>query len=416
MSATVYLKRLPSIRDILRTSGVVTHFQPILSARAKSIVGLEALSRGQMPGEDIISPTTLFRMAAEAGVTDGIETLCRQRAVENFSRLTARSADLTLFMNLHIAAGQTPFQLAHEVEQLVAAAHVAPGNVAIEILEAEIEDMGQVRALVNRLRSQGFLIVLDDVGAGFSNLDRVPLIKPDLLKVDRNLITHVDTDYHKRGTLKSLVDLGRKIGALVVAEGVETEDEAMVTLELGADLLQGYFLGHPRPVTSMIGEELTGAHERVVALAKKFRGRMVEKINERKLQHGRFGVIVAQILGQLEGARIDEFDDILAATVQRYPSIECVYVLDHAGVQLTETVGNPAIRWRAPGGIFRPAPKGADHSLKEYYFLLDMEPHRYTTEPYVSLASGSVSQTISSYFREGQHGKTCVLCVDVLCD
>jgi hypothetical protein len=166
----------------------------------------------------------------------------------------------------------------------------------------------------------------------------------------------------------------------------------------------------------MGGDELTGAHARVSALAKKFRTRMVEKINERKLQHGRFGVIVGQILDELAGARVEEFGEILAATVRRYPSIECVYVLDHSGIQITETVGNGSIQRRAHGGIFRPAPKGADHSLKEYYFLLDMEPHRYTTEPYVSLASGSVSQTISSYFVEVEHGRTCVLCVDVLCD
>ena len=114
-----------------------------------------------------------------------------------------------------------------------------------------------MRSLVDLLRSRGFLIVLDDVGSGHSNLDRIPFIKPDLLKVDRTLIARIDTDYHKRGTLKSLVDLGRKIGALVVAEGVETEGEAMVALELGADLLQGLCLGRPNDADFMRREGLS---------------------------------------------------------------------------------------------------------------------------------------------------------------
>ena len=88
-------------------------------------------------------------------------------------------------------------------------------------------------------------------------------------------------------------------------------------------------------------------------------------------------------------------------SVGKYPSVECVYVLDHAGIQVTDTVCNPSIRRREHGAIFRPAPRGTDHSLKDtYYSLLDVEPDKHTTDPYVSLASGSISQTISTHFRD----------------
>ena len=417
MSGASCPKTLPSIGDILRAKGVVTHFQPILSARQKSIVGLEALSRGFVPGEGVIGAQALFRMAEEAGVTDGIESLCRRQTVHSFSRVAARARDLMLFMNLHVPASHPPHAIASELDALLDSSGLPAGNIAIEILEAEIQDMGQVRALVDLLRTRGFLIVLDDVGSGYSNLDRIPYIKPDLLKVDRSLISRIDSDYHKRGTLKSLVDLGRKIGALVVAEGVETEDEAMVALELGADLLQGYYLGRPCEAESMEGEELVDAYRRVEALAKKFKRHMVEKINEQRLQHGRFGVVMQQILSELTRVQADEFDGILRRAVVTYPIVECLYVLDHSGVQVTDTVCNPSLPMRAHGGIFRPAPRGADHSLKEYYYmLLDVELRKYTTEPYVSLASGSVSRTISTYFRDGQNERMYILCVDVLCD
>jgi EAL domain-containing protein (putative c-di-GMP-specific phosphodiesterase class I) len=406
-----------SIQNILRSRGVVTHFQPILSARQRSIVGLEALSRGTIPGLDIIAPRTIFRAAGEAGLVDELDSLCRQQAIQSFSTLHSYSGDRMLFLNLHVPVIQAPAALVLELEQLASTCGLTPRAIAIEILEAEIADMGLVRALVNQLRARGFLIVLDDVGAGHSNLDRIPFIKPDLLKIDRTLVARIDTDYHKRGTLKTLVDLGRKIGALVVAEGIETEGEAMVALELGADLLQGFFLGRPRESDYMRREGLADAFDRIDALANQFRGHMVEKIQERQLQHRRLNALLNDILLDLTGVEAGQFNAVLQRSVGKYASVECVYVLDHSGIQLTETVCNPSITRREHGAIFRPAPKGTDHSLKEYYYsLLDVEPDKHTTDPYVSLASGSISQTISTHFRDTRKNITYVLCIDVLCN
>ena len=415
--ATGPLFKGSSIHELLNSGGIVTYFQPILSARQRSIVGLEALSRGVGADSGVIAPRVLFNAAGEAGLIDELDQLCRQQAVRAFSRLRADTGDHMLFLNMHVPVAQTPAVLANEIDELVSMAGLSPRSLAIEILEAEIQDMGQVRSLVNLLRSRGFLIVLDDVGSGHSNLDRIPFIKPDLLKVDRTLIARIDTDYHKRGTLKSLVDLGRKIGALVVAEGVETEGEAMVALELGADLLQGFCLGRPNEADFMRREGLSDAIGRLEALATGFRGYMVGKINERRLQHRRLNVVLNQVLYDLTGADVTQFDGILTAGVNKYPSVECVYVLDHAGIQVTDTVCNPSVRRRDHGAIFRPAPRGADHSLKEYYYsLLDVEPDKHTTDPYVSLASGSISQTISTHFRDTRSNTTYVLCIDVLCN
>jgi EAL domain-containing protein (putative c-di-GMP-specific phosphodiesterase class I) len=407
-----------SIVDIIASGSIVTHFQPILSARQKSIVGLEALARGTALDPDpLVPPMRLFAMANQAGVTERLDSLCRRRAVRDFSAMRARARDRILFLNLHVPVAQAPGRMADELDNLVASFELPPNQVALEILEAEIEDMPFVQSLVNILRRSGFLIVLDDVGTGHSNLDRIPIIKPDLIKIDRTLVAHIDADYHKQGAVKSLVDLGRKIGAVVVAEGVEHESEAIVALELGADFLQGYFLGRPREPNAFDDQQAADALARIGSLATQFRRHMVDKITSRRLQHRRFGVVMNQILCDLAQARPDEYDQILGAVIGRYPTVECVYVLDHAGIQVSETVWNPSIRRRESGVMFRPAPKGTDHSLKEYYYVLqDVELHKYTTDPYVSLASGNISRTISTYFRDTQESQTYVLCIDVLCD
>ncbi len=101
--------------------------------------------------------------------------------------------------------------------------------------------------------------------------------------------------------------------------------------------------------------------------------------------------------------------------IRRYPQVEALYVLDEAGIQVSDTVCSfdPS----APTGrmMFRPALKGADHSLKEFYYvLLDVELQKYTTDPYVSMASGNICRTISTCFRDANNNKMYILCIDVV--
>src|SRR5258708_1100781 len=91
---------LVSVPSTPRTEGVVTHFQPILSARRRSMIGLEALSRGAFPHADGMAAGALFKMAKDAGIADEVERQCKQEAVRRFATLTHRSADLVLFLNL----------------------------------------------------------------------------------------------------------------------------------------------------------------------------------------------------------------------------------------------------------------------------------------------------------------------------
>jgi EAL domain-containing protein (putative c-di-GMP-specific phosphodiesterase class I) len=402
---------VPSFRHLLQTEAIATHFQPIFSVRQKSIVGMEALVRGRSSTGEPIAPCDLFRMAAAEQLSADLESLCRRTAVHSFASLTTRPDDLLLFLNLDLAAddhGRLPTAL----ERLVRDASLQPRNIAVEFLEARLEDIGRFGALAAALRERGFLVVLDDVGAGHSNLDRIPLFRPDVIKIDRSLISGVGGDFHKQETLKSLVNLSRRIGALVVAEGIETEAEAIAALELGADLLQGYFLSRPQPTTAFgDGVRVSSGIER---LAHAFKAHMVDKINERKRQHRRFNVIQNGILCDLTNAQASQFDEILHHLIDDFPKVECVYVLDDGGIQVTDTVCNATVAQRPGAAMFRPARKGTDHSLKEYYYvLIDVELQKYTTDPYVSLASGNLCRTISTCFRDAANNRLYVLCVDV---
>jgi len=155
---------------------------------------------------------------------------------------------------------------------------------------------------------------------------------------------------------------------------------------------------------------------RIDALARRYKSHMIERINQRKLQHRQFNIILNEILCELSKCTADVFDDVLHTTVPQYDNVECVYVMDESGTQISSTICNHRLPRRKNGVMFRPAPKGADHSLKEYYYvLLDVELNKFTTEPYVSLATGNLCRTISTCFRDSQNNKLYILCIDVLC-
>ena len=416
-------------REIIDSKSVVTFFQPILSARQRAVVGAEALSRGVVGVEALsrgtagaglaaitedgrlIPPVELFRMAADEGVTLDLDRLCRQNAIRTFASLP-RHEDLILFINVDTSAISTEAGVAGEIRRAAADVSLSPRNIAIEILESAFDDTRCLAQTLDEFRTHGFLLVLDDIGAGYSNLDRIALIKPDVLKLDRNLIKGIDKDYHRQETFKSLVQLARRIGALVVAEGVETQQQAIIALELGADLLQGFFLGKPANPGTLECAESAAC---IDALARRYKCHMINRINEKKFQHRRFNIVLNEILCELSRCEAAEFDDVLRTTISQYENVECVYVMNEAGLQVTETICNHRVPQRNKGVMFRPAPKGADHSLKEYYYvLLDVELNKYTTDPYVSLATGNLCRTISTCFRDSHNNKMYILCIDVL--
>lgn len=386
------------------------HFQPICSVKTRTVVGVEALARGRDACGALIPPDRLFAEAAARGVAGPWEMHCREQALASFSQSLADSETRLLFMNLNLASSEGQDDVAH-LWELAQRWSIPPSRVVVEVLESRFDDTRRLAAMLNRFREHGFLLALDDLGAGHSNLDRVSLIQPDVLKVDRDLVRHLDSDCYKQGVFTAMVFLGRRIGALIVAEGVETEPEAITALELGADLLQGYSLCRPQPPEHLPCSRVEAS---VQVLAEQFKRHMVKKMSQRRLQYRQYNVLIDTLLCDLSRSPSADFDVVLEQAVRKFPAIECLYVLDESGLQVSETVCRPSEPAERSRVMFRPAPRGADHSLKEYYYmLLDAEWQKYTTEPYVSLATGRVCQTISTCFRDGFNNRLYVLCVDV---
>jgi len=129
---------------------------------------------------------------------------------------------------------------------------VPPERVVVELTEhIAIQDYCALSQMVEQLRANGARLAVDDTGAGISSLAHILSLRPDIIKLDRFLVSGVDTDPARRALAVALVGFASEIGAGVVAEGIETEGELNTLRALGIVLGQGFFLGRPCPVSTL---------------------------------------------------------------------------------------------------------------------------------------------------------------------
>jgi EAL domain-containing protein (putative c-di-GMP-specific phosphodiesterase class I) len=120
------------------------------------------------------------------------------------------------------------------------------GRVLLELSEHDpVEDYDALAAALAPFRAAGLRLAIDDVGAGFSSLRHIVVTSPDVIKIDRSIVSGLDTDPVLSTLVRSLVDFARGLRARVVAEGVENGDEAAVLRALGVDYGQGWHFGRP---------------------------------------------------------------------------------------------------------------------------------------------------------------------------
>lgn len=418
MNLTIFMERtMPlsefDLNEVLAHESMIAHFQPIISVRKKAIVGYEGLARGIHPVTGgIIPPPDLFYEASKKGLTLDLDRLCRKKVLEYFREIAADRPGCLLSLNFEASVIDGGVVGSGNLIHQTTAMGLNPASIAIEIIESNVQDIGDLQKFIQTYRDYGFLIALDDVGAGHSNLNRIPLLKPDILKIDRYLIHDIHEDFHKQEVFKSLVGLAHKIGALILAEGIEKEEEGLYLVEAGVDLVQGYYFSRPRHY-GQINDQ--GADERMDDLFRKFKTMVIQKLNVKRFNLKKYELMTREIQIELSKAKPDGFDQKLSEMVHYFPVVECFYVLDDAGIQVSETIFGKIETTPKNRLIFRPAPKGTDHTMKDYFYMLidgGLKKSTFISEPYLSLATGNSCITFARIFKDAEE-RIRILCVDI---
>lgn len=224
------------------------YFQPIADAHTGKIVAYEALMRVNMP--TLRSPEVIMKIAREENCLHEIERITIFKASEAFKRLLNLGViqeDSLLFVNS--IANQHLYP--QEVDLYVNKFSDVQSRMVIEITELENLDLESLNAKRN---SPGFsgLFALDDYGSGYNSEVNLLELAPRYIKVDMSIIRDIDKNKDKQGILENIVYYAHNRNMLIIAEGVETEAEARTAIQLGTDLLQGYFLARPSAIPSRI--------------------------------------------------------------------------------------------------------------------------------------------------------------------
>jgi EAL domain-containing protein (putative c-di-GMP-specific phosphodiesterase class I) len=208
-------------------------YQPIVDLGDQSLFAYEALARSSCPSFE--SPTGLFVHAASAGKVGALGRVLRQRVADS-------APEHHLFVNIHpLELGE--HWLLEDDDPIFGHTH----RVYLEITETmPVDSFDEFRHALDGLRSRpNVYFVVDDLGAGFSNLRRISDLAPSVVKIDRNLITGLPDSERQRRLLAAIVRLCTDLGAKVVAEGIETHDEFLAARDAGSHYGQGYLWARP---------------------------------------------------------------------------------------------------------------------------------------------------------------------------
>ncbi|WP_299576319.1 EAL domain-containing protein [uncultured Williamsia sp.] len=225
------------------TSWIVPHFQPIVSLADRSVVGYEALAR--WPDVPDARPDEVFAAAEANGTLTDLDWMCRRAAVEGGLAAGIRRP-LTLFVNVEPTAlrplprWRFPFERFREIAS-------SELQIVVEFTERELlADPSAVITAIESAREYGVGIALDDVGVNPESLVLLPIALPDVVKLDRSVVTRPGSPGHGE-TTSFVADYAVSTGARVVAEGIETDDDAHLAALASATLGQGYLFGAPEP-------------------------------------------------------------------------------------------------------------------------------------------------------------------------
>lgn len=227
--------------EIVYNRRVWTAFQPIVEITTGRIVGYEGLSRGPR-GSDFESPGVLFGGAARHGLVEELERTCRRQAFVDWEVF---GGSVRLFLNTVPATVRDTSFLGRGVLDYLGST-LSPRMVTLEITEREvIANLNMYREAMHPFLELGFTFAIDDVGSGYSGLETMVTLGASYFKIDMGLVRDVHEKRVGQQVIKAILDMGTGAGATVIAEGVQTREEADTLAEIGLRYAQGYYYGRP---------------------------------------------------------------------------------------------------------------------------------------------------------------------------
>lgn len=231
----------------LCTGQIIPHFQAIVDLKTEDVIGCEALARWTKPNGTRVSPGEFIPIIERTGLSDALlTTLIRETGMQLGHLLSARP-DIAVNFNVTPAQFTEP-DFARRLRETVEASGLNCRQIIIEVTERQaLTSPERAADVTQQLAEFGVRVAIDDVGTGHNGLAAIQQLKADCLKIDKFFIDQLALDPRARTMIQMLAAIGQRYGMKTVAEGVESETQAVQLREIGVDCVQGYLFYRPLP-------------------------------------------------------------------------------------------------------------------------------------------------------------------------
>ncbi|MFW1677097.1 EAL domain-containing protein [Pontibacter sp. JAM-7] len=379
---------------------VLPYFQPIIETATGKVTGYEAQLFERLADGSVVPADTLL--------TDTELPLEERLELDRDVRLQALSALADMPDHTFLAINISPqwLQLMESPEHVVTLDLLKqvggdPARVIIEITSLE-GDIDQLQRLVERYRAEGFRIAVDDFGSGFSQLDRVARLQPDIIKLDTSLLKDGALGENGYPIVQSLGEMASRLGSKVLFQGISTKEEYFLALSCGAVYTQGELFGAARPEPVAIDSVTTTVQE----LLGHYRDMAIEATSR---NHWRAERVKSELLALRELLRTARQEAELVNFVPTDLLLR-FYICDRSGNQISPNYENSERGW-----VIDEKPQGLNWSWRPYFFELlganDIQQRLVFSEPYQDIHTGQRAQTAVLFIDESR-----ILLADLLND
>jgi diguanylate cyclase (GGDEF)-like protein len=233
------------LRRAIDGGELVLHYQPKVELRSGRVAGVEALVRWEHPERGLLFPDEFVPLAERTGLIRELTLVVLEAALSQLRAWQDDGLRLSVSVNLS-ARDLLDLELPETVERLLREHDLPADRLELEITESVIlADPMRARLVLNRLSEMGVELAIDDFGSGYSSLAYLKRLPVKQIKIDRSFVMNMEQDENDAVIVRSTIDLGRNLGLMVVAEGVESEAIWSDLARLECDLAQGYYLSRP---------------------------------------------------------------------------------------------------------------------------------------------------------------------------
>ena len=227
--------------------------QPILDLRTNIITGSEALIRWESPSKGLISPGKFVDILENSAMIIPVGYWIIEQCFLNYREIVKNHPNLDFSISINVSGRQfLHFDFVSKLKELLAKHQVSAKNFKLEITERVLLEGGGVIDILNSCSEMGFAISLDDFGTGFSSLQYLAQMPIDFIKIDRSFVMNIQKDHKTLAVVSSIIYLAKKLDIEIISEGIETEAERKIMLELGSDYGQGYLFSKPVDFASFL--------------------------------------------------------------------------------------------------------------------------------------------------------------------